>query len=160
MADWLKVLIGTVAGLIVGLVSEPLKAWINGKLKEKMIRDALYTSMADLYGFFAARHDPALRALYPSAFIDSNLDIFDHYFSTEKATFFRLREAPFVKTFFYLVRTAYVHMQEGSDTQQEEDGRSIVFCMKSGLESGSVNDKRLRKLLAKGPSWRTTAPGA
>lgn len=158
MADWLKVLVGTVAGLIVGLLSEPLKAWINAKVKEKTIRDALYTSMADLYGFFAARFDQELRARYPTAFIDSNLEIFDHYFSTEKAAFFRLREAPFLKTFFYLVRNTYDQMNDQTSTQQEEAVRSILYCVKSGLESGSINGKRLRKLLSKGPSWRTTAP--
>ena len=48
MADWLKVLIGVFAGLIAGLIAEPLKAWINGRMKERAIRDALYPVMADI----------------------------------------------------------------------------------------------------------------
>ena len=38
------------------------------------------------------------------AFPDANLDVFDHYYSTEKAAFFRLREAQFISTFFFLAR--------------------------------------------------------
>jgi hypothetical protein len=51
MADWLKVLIGMLTGLIVGVVSEPLKVWIGGKLKQRMIRKELYASMAELYSW-------------------------------------------------------------------------------------------------------------
>jgi hypothetical protein len=152
VAEWLKVLIGALAGLIVGLVSDPLKTWINGKLKEREIRRALYRSMADLYGFYSSKYEAGLRERYPMAFENSNLDIFDHYFTTEKAAFFRLPEAPFVRTFFTLVRDSFD--QRGTHVGRQEDIDAIKFCMQSGLRSGSIDAKRLNRLISKGPSWR------
>jgi hypothetical protein len=52
MAEWLKILIGALAGLLVGILSEPLKSWTSGKLKEREMRSALYSTMADLLGFY------------------------------------------------------------------------------------------------------------
>ena len=155
VADWLKVIIGTVAGLIVGLISDPLKGWINSKLKARKIRNILYTSMADLYGFYAGGSDSALRDAYRIGFIESNLEIFEHYFSTEKNAFFALSEAPFIKTFFYLVRQEWEHRHNRTDIQQNEDIDSIVYCIEGGIKHGSIDGKRFRKLISKGPSWRT-----
>jgi hypothetical protein len=56
MAEWLKILIGALAGLLVGILSEPLKSWTSGKLKEREMRSALYSTMADLLGFYLGGH--------------------------------------------------------------------------------------------------------
>lgn len=154
MADWLKVLIGTLTGLIVGLVSEPLKGWITAKLRERVIRRALYASMADLYGFYSAKLDPAMRKQYPMAFVDENLEIFDYYCSTEKAAFYRLPEAPFIKSFFKCVRKSSDLLHEESPRSEREAATdAVIFCIKSGIQHGAINRKMLRKLLLKGPLW-------
>lgn len=102
-------------------------------------------------------YDQRLREQYPNAFIDSNLDIFDHYFTTEKAAFFRLREAPFIKTFFHLVRQSFDKMHANSHVGDPGDINAIIYCKQSGIRSGSFNSKRLNKLIAEGPSWREIA---
>ena len=42
IADWLEVLTGAFAGLLAGILSDPLRSWTNRKLKERQMRNALY----------------------------------------------------------------------------------------------------------------------
>jgi len=53
--------------------------------------------MADLYGFFSRAED------YPAVNLEAHLDLFNHYYSSEKTAFYRLPEAHFITTFFYQV---------------------------------------------------------
>jgi hypothetical protein len=155
MPDWLKTLVGALAGLIVGLLSEPLKGWISGKSKETQMRNALYGAMADLYGFFSGGKDSALRQRYQVGFIEANLDIFDHYSSTDKATFYRLREAPHIKSFFHLVRKTFDELPQQTGSESEANVRALLASMQFAIQSGAISSRRLHKLLSNGPSWKT-----
>lgn len=154
MAEWLKILIGALAGLLVGILSEPLKSWTSGKLKEREMRSALYSTMADLLGFYESGRNRALRKQYPVGFIEASLEIFDHYNSTDKAAFYRLREAPWIKSFFHLVRQNFDDLAHQTGDEYEATLRAVLFSVESATEFGAIDSKRLRKLIAKGPSWR------
>jgi hypothetical protein len=110
--------------------------------------------MADLYGFFSSGQEPTRRQQYPVAFIEANLDIFDHYSSTDTGTFYRLSEAPFIKTFFQLARKTFDELPQQTGIESEAAVRAILFSLESGIQFGAINSKRISKLLSKGPSWR------
>lgn len=151
MADWLKVLIGVSAGFVVGLLSEPLKFWINGIVKKKALRDALYPAIADIYGFILSSENRELRDRYDRINPDTILAVFDHYYATEKAAFFSMQEAQFVVTFFYLARNLF----DTKDAMEQQTGnRALITCVRTSIQAGSFDGKRLNKLLSAGPSWR------
>lgn len=149
MADWLKIVIGTLTGFVVGLVAEPIKTWIAAKLKERMIRKAPYASMADLYGFFSRTSEEQ----HPCIRLDLHLDMFNHYYTTEKTAFYRLREAHFIGSFFHQVRGISDALSAKQDRECEDRRLALIRTVQNAIQSEALNHKLISRLCAKGPSW-------
>ena len=46
MNDWAKVLLGTIAGFLFGLLAEPIKFWMSNRLKQGQARKVLYSEFS------------------------------------------------------------------------------------------------------------------
>jgi hypothetical protein len=156
MSDWVKPVIGALAGLLIGIFVEPLKTWLMTYVKERALKKAIYASIADMYGFLSREH----RAEYYIGFIDSNLELFEHLYSTDKALFFRIREAPFIKSFYYILKNLAETLNSASPVEQEQKIKALLRTIENGIEFGTFDGERLRKLIAAGPSWRIRQKGA
>ena len=118
MSEWLKILVSAIAGMTVGTLLEPLKFAINNRLKARQVRRTIYEELAALYDFIRGLQNPQTAIsglLYDSAILRTgrksitheehvkdrlaiwHFDIFDHYYQTERSTFYRLQEARVLK---------------------------------------------------------------
>lgn len=145
MDDWAKVLIGALAGLLVGAVSEPMKTWIQAKQKERTVRNALHPLIAEVCWFLLSADDRSLRAKYPAISLDAILETFEHYYATEKGAFFRLKGAHSIRTFFFLVRK----YRESCPDFREEDARSILACVTNAVRRRALKGRQFKRIASR-----------
>jgi len=119
MEDWVKVLLGTTTGFVLGLVSEPIKFWLGNYLKRKQARKLLYYEFARILDGLlrltkiadkveATPFDEQLESegrLEIERFrAMMKLDFFNYYYEKEKPLYYEMRDADQLNAVYKYVR--------------------------------------------------------
>ena len=121
--DWQKV--GpALAGVVVGVLLEPLRVWIAGAMKRRQIRELLYRDVARVNACLDFATKQSQRALRERKKIphtvrcyleEVSLDVFAHVFNTERTSFYHLREARAFKRFYEIVEKHVLPLGKDAD---------------------------------------------
>jgi hypothetical protein len=112
--DWEKVGLA-LAGVVVGVLLEPVRVWIAGTIRRRQIRELPYRNVARINACLDFACDRPHRALKEKKEIphsvryylgEVSLDVYEVVFNTERTAFYHLPEALALKRFYGFVVTA------------------------------------------------------
>ena len=98
MNDTFKIMLGSMAGFLFGLLAEPLKLQVQQSVKKARLRKALYGNLAyhcgQCYQFSVLFRDKQIsakiRCQKAAEILERiDLDVFEHYYQSEKSTFWK-----------------------------------------------------------------------
>jgi hypothetical protein len=103
MADWIKVLIGALTGMMVGLIAEPIKQWFAMVIDSRRIKKRLFDDLRLIYMTFCTRHGESNR--WTAKDLVDNLKFctaekFTFYNEKKQEACYRLRGWSWIKGFF------------------------------------------------------------
>ena len=116
MNDTLKTIIGAVAGFVLGVLSEPLKFVLAEMMRKRQVRRALYGNIAFFCGqLLYLKHLHSKRSDEGDTSNDISeeelriwqsldLDLFDYYYTSERANFWRIQYAGRMRELYTIIR--------------------------------------------------------
>jgi hypothetical protein len=165
--DWQKVGLA-LAGVVVGVLLEPLRVWIAGAMKRRQIRNLLYRDVARINACLDFASEQSYKALHEKKEIpytvryylgEVSLDVYEHIFNTERTTFYHLPEALAFKQFYGFVEKHVLSLDEDADPADVieacTESRSVL---KEQTAAGEIDKDRVRateKKYAKQQAKRT-----
>jgi hypothetical protein len=152
--DWQKVGL-TLAGVVVGVLLEPVRVWIAASIKRRQIRRLLYRDVArinDCLDFASDQSSKALKEKQTEVpYIvrhylgEISLDVYEHIFNTERTAFYHLPEALAFKRFYSFVEAHVLSLDADADPADVIEGctesRSVL---KEQTAAGEIDEGRLR----------------
>ncbi len=130
MPEWVKIVVSSVAGMIAGIVAEPLKQHLLLKLKRRRIRKALTKELWYVHNLCldlldTAKGSPRIAKKTTMIFTFNNLRMkaFEHFYQYEKEAIFQIDDSEsLVSTFEGLD-----DMRETFVSGKETFGRAVCF---------------------------------
>src|SRR6266404_6123539 len=104
MSDWIKVLIGALAGLTTAVLLEPLKHYIQIRIKTRRIKADIYKDLGRLLVTLSLQAGaPPENAEVVKTYFDILDDTdFEYYYSREREAFNRLHDRREIRVFYRL----------------------------------------------------------
>lgn len=161
MEDWIKILISTLVGFIGGALAEPVKLIIGHQIHQRTFRKAVYAELLVITGRMAALVQYSKTQTAPEALLwglktfdlsPISLDVFEHYYTSERPLIYSIAEAPW---FIHIYRLTH-HINQLPDANAEEkvcEIRKALEHIYSLAERGSLQSKALGE---NAREWRTT----
>jgi hypothetical protein len=155
MDEWVKIIIGTLLGFIVAVITEPLKRCIENKSKLRNLRIALYKEMIQNFFMLEQALQEYKNENNSNIMVGQPLLIVDCYryvVSQETALYYQLSEARLINMFYKLV-DMLIGIPEGEKQFRTVSAKdiieSIVGLVRGGLDTGILNKKLAEKVISK-----------
>lgn len=154
MAEWLKVLLGTCSGVIVGLLVSMagavwLEPWKQRRLRREnadKARNEIYRELGHLYFVFVLMNEDTVPD--PAAFLEERiryltLDAYDYYYGQKREIFYAIRDWIALRGMVELL-TGIRHEMLENRQDREEAIEDVVGAFQASLQSKELDQKLLR----------------
>jgi hypothetical protein len=135
MAEWLKILIsalvGVVTGVTTGILGEPMKSAIQRYFTAKRARKAIYNELGMIYALFCLSDSKTHPSYCEYALKHSPPDDFDYYYTQHRESCFLIPDWPGIQG-FYLMYKALRDLAEQKTTSPDRFGS--FTAMVNGIE--------------------------
>ena len=111
VSDWLKILLSALAGMVTGVLLEPIRHWIANKIAAHYAKQAIYAELGRIYA--ARQKDPS--------WLISHLhcEAFDYYYESKRDVIYLIPEYHELISLFNTVHRLRLLHQEGKRTPAE-----------------------------------------
>jgi hypothetical protein len=117
LSEWLKALISSIVGLVVGILASPLTLWAKTRLDRRSAKEALYSDLGRMYHVLNRAVDIYPEAAAPNTdeartnqrraidVIKNNINdaVFQYYSTSGAASFWGLPEAVAIKKLYQVI---------------------------------------------------------
>jgi hypothetical protein len=159
--DFAKTLISTLLGFVAGVLSEPVKSRLTQQRKLAETRDALYRDIARFY-HVATRcraslelwdflpRDPNRQQFIDDAlyFINGlNTDIYDYYYNSDRATFYRLPDAGAIRTTYEGIKQCLLRCAQADDhIEKIKELIKVVDIMDDAAKFRGLDPNKIKRM--------------
>lgn len=145
MSEWVKILLSALAGMAAGVFLEPVKHFIQLRIKTRRIERDIYREIGRLYVTLelqAEREgDAELVKTYFDILDDSD---FEYYYSREREAFNRLSERGDIRPFYRLFERARETVMDGN-MNGVAAARMLLADLRQRIQAGGLNEKMVRR---------------
>lgn len=134
MSDWVKVLIGAGAGLIAGLIAEPLKQWLTLLIQSRRIRKVLFRDLCEIYLNFCkplSEGNVWDRANFCEILSFQPADKFQYYYDHNRDGCYRIEQWRWIHDFYVTydkIRTSALENKIAVDESIRRIRKIFVEC--------------------------------
>jgi hypothetical protein len=161
MDDWIKILISTFVGFFGGVVAEPVKLILGKQLHQRTFRKAVYAELLAITGRMAAllqfaqtqsSDEALLWGLHTFDLCPISLDVFEHYYQSERPLIYSIPEAPWLIHIHRMIN--HINQLPKEDASRKAcEIRKTLEHIYSLVERGSLQSKALAE---EARLWRAT----
>jgi hypothetical protein len=136
MSEWVKVLVGLISGIGIGVLAEPLKRWVGTAYMTKRAEKAIYWEMSAMYVIFCMDKKTIEDARFVHLGPEFKPERFDYYFAEQRESLFGIETWNGIKRVYDTFRTAKQKVDSGQISDAEGAdliGNEFKMCMELGL---------------------------
>ncbi len=122
MADWIKVLISALAGMLAGLIAEPIKNALQDEIRMRRMESSLAVEMGYLVGSVGIDV-----AHWPERWWETHMSIerYEYYYSSQRELLFRSR--------YYNQIDSFYRQMKRAKAASERDDKEALFEADEGV---------------------------
>lgn len=142
MSEWVKILVSALGGVATGVLLEPLKHFIQLRIKARRINADIYKELARLYVTLTLQAERTEDAEIVKTYFDILDDSdFEYYYSHEREAFNRLGDRRDIRAFYRLFERARETVLDGN-INPIAAARMLIEDLQKRLRAGGL-DKNL-----------------
>ncbi len=138
MSDWVRILVSALAGVLTGILLEPIRQWIGNAITAHHAKQAIYAELGKIHRILESKSAPAdpLR-------IVKQLDCqaFDYYYASKREVVYLIAEYPGIVSLFDKVHRLKKRGDDGeriSAQELEVLANAIIRCEETGEIDGAA----------------------
>lgn len=162
LPEWLKALISSVVGLIVGIAASPLTLWAKNRVDRQSAKDALYSDLGrmyhvlnrvvDIYQSAEAPKTEAAQANQARAIAllanDINDGVYQYYSGPGAAVFWSLSEAVAIRKLYQMIMAALGDLSVDHWPATVASIEAVFRQFNLFFDEGRIDETKLRKYRA------------
>ena len=127
MSEWLKILLSALAGVITGVLLEPVKRWIGDRITAHYAKEAMYAELGRLY-YVAKYCCSDLDPRWIKGYLQSSA--FDYYYNSKREILYLLPDYEELIWHFEMIKSLRKLLENNEKTPRE-----IVETVNSAFDS-------------------------
>lgn len=150
MADWLKILVSALAGMVTAGALEPLKHWINRRIAAREIQTAIYAELARVYVMFDEEVsqdgvDAVMRRII--------METYDFYFHEKREIFHLVPNYLIIIGIYGKLKDLRESYRKG-EIKGELEVKDFIRFIDIFIITGAINNRRFERELKKAAQWK------
>jgi hypothetical protein len=138
MAEWLKILITALSAFVIGIMSEPVKTFVNEQVRIYRMRTALYRELRRVYRQIEKAFISQADAL--SVLSEIHLELYDYYCEKEQLLFLQMPDSWGLRRAFESVRLLPLQAKNMSLIELNLAIQSLQEALESDVKDGHLNE--------------------